>query len=140
MIKKICLSLVLTILISAGIGFVFQNIIGFWQGATAAIIIHFLIFYLFNPGQKSQVLIESEKAAFDELILTQTASVNCPCGQNTINVPILLNIDNIFTCEKCLSKFRVNVSFDTVLLTEPFNIANAFNVLKSKELTYNDIQ
>ena len=139
MIKKICFSLILTILISVGIGFVLQNIIGFWQGATAAIIIHFLIFYLFNPDKKSQTFIESEKAAFDELLLTQTASVNCPCGQNTITVPILMNIENIFTCEKCLSKFRVNVTFDSVLLTEPFNIANAYNVLKSKELTYNDI-
>ena len=139
MIKKICFSLILTILISAGIGVVLQNIIGFWQGATAAIIIHFLIFYLFNPEKKTQAFIESEKAAFDELLLTQTASVNCPCGQNTITVPILLNTENIFTCEKCLSKFRVNVTFDSVLLTEPFNIANAFNVLKSKELPYNDI-
>lgn len=139
MIKNICLSLFLTILISSGIGFVFQNIIGFWQGVTAAIIIHFLIFYLFNPEKKSQEYIESEKTAFNELLLTQTTPVSCPCGQSTISVPILLNSENIFTCEKCLSKFRVNVTLDSVLLTEPFNIANTFSGLKSREHSYNDV-
>lgn len=139
MIKKILLSLILTILISAGIGFVLQSIIGFWQGFTAALIIHFLAFYFFNPEKKSQAMVESEQIAFNDLLQTQTVTVNCPCGQNPISAPILLNSENIFTCDKCFSKFRVNVSFESVLLTEPFNIANAFSALKSKELPYNDV-
>jgi len=139
MIKKIVFSLVLTILISTGIGFVLQNIIGFWQGTTAAIIIHFLIFYLFNPEKKSREFIDSKKSAFNELLQTQNVTVDCPCGQNSITTPILLNTENIFTCDKCLSKFRVNVVFESVLLTEPFNIANAFNALKSRELPYNGV-
>lgn len=130
MIKRIIISFLLTILISAGVGFVLHNFISFWQGFTAALILHFLIFYLFNPEQKSRAFVESEQAALDELLTTQTVTVNCPCGQNPISTPILLNMDNTFTCEKCFSKYRVNVSFESVLLTEPFNIANAFDALK----------
>jgi hypothetical protein len=135
MLKKIGISLLLTILISVGIGFVLQSFIGFWQGVTAAIIIHFLIFYFFNPDKKSQVFIESEQTAFDHLLQTQTVNINCPCGQSPINVPILLNADNIFICEKCSSKYRVNTTFESVLLTEPLNIENAFNALKNKGTT-----
>ena len=132
MIKKILVSLTLTLLISVGIGFILHSLIGFWQGFTAAIIIHFLAFYFFNPEKKSRVVVESEQTAFNDLLETQTVTVNCPCGQNPISAPVLLNSDNIFTCEKCLSKYRVNVSFESVLLTEPFNIANAFDALKGK--------
>ena len=132
MIKKIGISLILTSLISLGIGFILQSFIGFWQGVTAAFIIHFLIFYLFNPNKKSQIFLESEQSAFNHLLQTQTVEVNCPCGQNPTNAPILLNEDNIFICEKCASKYRVNVTFESVLLTEPLNIENAFNALKKR--------
>jgi len=135
MIKKILVSLTLTLLISIGIGFILNSLIGFWQGFTAAIIIHFLAFYFFNPEKKSRVVVESEQTAFNDLLETQTVTVNCPCGQNPISAPVLLNSDNIFTCEKCFSKYRVNVSFESVLLTEPFNIANAFDALKGKGTT-----
>jgi hypothetical protein len=141
MIKKLGLSLGLTFLISIGIGFVLKDLIGFWQGLTAAIILHFLFFYFFNPDKKSNTLVAAEQAAFDNLIQTQTVSVNCPCGQNPMLVPIILNSENIFTCEKCLSKFRVNTVFESVLLTEPLNIVNAFNALsqKDRELPYNKV-
>jgi hypothetical protein len=139
MIKKIGISLILTSLISLGIGFILQSFIGFWQGVTAAFIIHFLIFYLFNPNKKSQIFLESEQSAFNHLLQTQTVEINCPCGQNPTNAPILLNEDNIFICEKCASKYRVNATFESVLLTEPLNIENAFNALKKRELPYTSV-
>ena len=130
MIKRIALSLLLTVFISSGVGFVLHSFIGFWQGFTASIIIHFLAFYFLNPEKKSRVIVESEQVAFNDLLQTQSVTVNCPCGQNPISAPILLNTENIFVCEKCLSKYRVDVSFESILLTEPFNIANAYDALK----------
>lgn len=132
MLKRITVSLCILLIISFGIGFIFQNLIGFWQGVTASIILHFLVFYFLNTKSDTPQTDDIEQQAFNNLLQTQTVSVNCPCGQSPSIVPILLNSDNIFTCEKCLSKFRVNVTFESVLLTEPFNIANAFDALKVK--------
>jgi hypothetical protein len=135
MIKRVTLSLILTVIISAGIGFVLKNFVGFWQGFTAAIIIHFLAFYIFNPEKKDRIVVESEQLAFNDLLQTQTVNINCPCGQSPISAPILLNTENIFSCKKCLSKYRVDITFESILLTEPFNIANAFDALKQNGTT-----
>lgn len=132
MLKRITVSLSLLLIVSLGVGFIFQNLIGFWQGVTASIIIHFIVFYFLNTKNNDPLSEDIEQQAFNNLLQTQTVSVNCPCGQSPAVVPILLNSDNIFTCEKCFSKFRVNVAFESVLLTEPLNIANAFDALKVK--------
>lgn len=135
MLKRITISLCILLVISLGVGFIFQSLIGFWQGVTASIILHFLVFYFFNIKNDIPLSEDVEQQAFNNLLQTQTVNVNCPCGQSPITVPILLNSDNIFTCEKCVSKFRVNVAFESVLLTEPLNIANAFEALKIKGTT-----
>jgi len=142
MLKKICLSVLLVLLISAGIGFSLQNFIGFWQGTVAAFIVQFLFFYFHNPNKKEEQLIMGEQLAYNDLLQTQTSTVNCPCGQRSMTVPILLNEENIFTCDKCLSKFRVDVTLESVVLTEPFNLVNVFTSLKEKEkeLPYNNVQ
>ena len=130
MIKRVVLSLTLTLIISIGIGFVLQNFIGFWQGTIAALITHFIVFYIFNPEKKSQAFIDSETAALDKLFETQTVTVDCPCGKNSIAAPILLNTENMFKCDKCQSTFRVNVAYESVLITEPINNVSIFNQLK----------
>jgi len=142
MLKKICLSVLLVVLISTGIGFSLQNFIGFWQGTVATSIVQFLFFYFYNPNKKEEQLIKGEQLAYNELLQTQTSTVNCPCGQKSMTVPILLNEENIFTCDKCLSKFRVDVTLESVVLTEPFNLVNVFTSLKEKEkeLPYNNVQ
>jgi len=139
MLKTVCLSILIVLLISFGLGFAAQNVIGFWQGVVLVTIAQFIGFYFYDPNKKSKVLEQGEELAFSELLSTQTVSVNCPCGQQSMMVPILLNSENIFVCEKCNSKFRVNPVFESVLLTEPLNIANAFAALKNKEQSYNSV-
>ena len=131
--KTLAISLGITILISAGSGFVFKDFIGFWQAFVGAFIIQFVTFYFLSlKGDKE---IEKANTSVEELINLQTMPITCPCGKNTFTAPIFFNTDNQFTCEKCGSVFRVEPSLDVVLLTEPVNIEKVFT--KLKEQSYN---
>lgn len=127
--KVLLTSLAIVATISVGVGFVFAKFLGFWQGAVAALIIQFLIFYIFTSSQSAS---EETNTVEDQLVALQTAPITCPCGKHVFSAPVFLNAENLFTCEKCGSKFRVEMSYDSVVLTEPLNIENVFNHLKEK--------
>jgi len=133
MFKRISISLAIVISISILVGFIFRNAIGFWEGTSAAVVLQFLWFYFAKIDNKNVVAPDIEQQAYENLLQTQIVSVNCPCGQTTMKVPILHNEDNIFACNKCSSKFRVDTTFDSILLTEPLNIVNAFEALIQKD-------
>lgn len=129
---RVLVSLLITLLISLGIGFVLSDLLGFWQGFVGTIIIQFFVFY-FTSSRKTQQ-VESQPSFEEEIIGLQTVPISCPCGKSTFSAPVFFNTENAFTCEKCGSKFKVDVTYDTILLTEPLNIENVFNQLKQKEL------
>ena len=134
---RILISLGITIIVSFSMGFVFKSLIGFWEGVVGAFIIQFLAFYVIAIQKKEDI--EPTVDIASEIIDLQTVPVACPCGKHVITAPVFFNADNSFTCEKCGSKFKVEVSYDTVLLTEPLNIENVFNQLKDRELSDNKV-
>ena len=95
MLKRITVSLCILLVISLGVGFIFQNLIGFWQGVTASIILHFLVFYFLNTKNDTPRNEDSEQQAFNNLLQTQTVNVNCPCGQSPTNVLIFLLVKSV---------------------------------------------
>jgi len=132
MLKLITVSLAIVLAISAGVGFVLANFIGFWQGFIATIIVQFIASYgiaFFRTPKTEQV--ESNEA--QQLLDLQTVEIACPCTHIVSKSPIFFGINNEFVCTKCSSKFRVDLSYESVLVTEPLNIENAYNFLKSKE-------
>lgn len=137
MVKLLVFSLGITFLVSLGVGFVLADAIGFWQGFVGSIIAQFLGFYLLSlRGRGSN---SSEPDLSEELINLQTIPISCPCGKHTFTAPVFYNTENTFLCEKCGSRFKVELNYDTVLLTEPLNIANVFTQLKEKELSDNKV-
>lgn len=132
MLKLITVSLGIVLAISAGVGFVLANFIGFWQGFIATIIVQFIASYgiaFFRTPKVEQV--ENNEA--QQLIDLQTVEIACPCTHVVSRSPIFFGINNEFVCTKCNSKFRVDLSYEPVLVTEPLNVENAYNFLKSKE-------
>jgi uncharacterized Zn-finger protein len=132
--RTVLLSLAIVALISVGAGFVLKDFIGFWQGVVGATIIQFLAFYLPFTGTapKNNQAADDAAESIKEIIDLQTIPINCPCGKNTFTAPIFFNIENEFTCEKCGSGFKVEPTYDVVLVTEPVNIENIFNKLKEQ--------
>jgi hypothetical protein len=137
MLKLISVSIGITLLISFGVGFVLADVIGFWQGVVSAIIAQFLGSYLL--GLKNKKTNIDERDLSEEIINLQTIPIACPCGKNAFSAPVFYNTENAFLCEKCGSRFKVELNYDTVLLTEPVNIENVFNQLKERELSDNKV-
>jgi hypothetical protein len=137
MVRLLIISLSITFLVSFGVGFVLKDIIGFWQGVVGAILVQFLGFY-FLALRKNNNIEEDTKLA-DEFINLQTIPISCPCGKNTFTSAVFYNTENSFLCEKCGSRFKVELNHDTVLLTEPLNIEKIFDQLKAKELSDNKV-
>ena len=137
MFRLIGISLGITLLISCGVGFVLKDVIGFWQGVVGSIIAQFLGFYFISF--KNTPPVTNEPDLSEEIINLQTIPISCPCGKHTFTAPVFYNTDNSFLCEKCGSRFKVELNYDTVLLTEPLNIENVFNQLKEKELSDNKV-
>jgi len=136
MVKLLAFSLGITLLISFGVGFVLTDIIGFWQGVVGTIIAQFLGFYILSLKKDTT---SNEPDISEEIINLQTIPISCPCGKHTFTAPVFYNTENAFLCEKCGSRFKVELSYETVLLTEPLNIANVFNQLKERELSDNRV-
>ena len=126
--------LFITILVGLGIGYMLSDFISLWKGVTGGIIIQFIIHYIINTIKTKSHTVNNADAIQD-IIDAQTVPITCPCGKNTFFAPVFHNKDNNFQCEKCGSRFRAEVAIDTILLTEPVNLQNAFDHLKRKELS-----
>ena len=132
MIISILISLSITILISLGVGFTLSNIFDFWQGVVGATVVQFIVFYLVAERKNNTVVQNTYNAINNEIIDLQTVPVSCPCGKNTFEATIFFNVDNTFKCEKCNSRFKVETDYNSILVTDPLNVENAFNHLKDK--------
>ena len=135
-IKTILLSLLITIVISTGFGFVFSNTLGFLQGTILAFLTQIILFYVYSLTRQNNIsrVEEEHFNILNEIAQRSLVEVACPCGVKGEPIAFFDLEDTSFTCEKCASKYRVEVVFNPVLLTEPLNLENAFTKIKEKEL------
>jgi hypothetical protein len=131
--KQFWLAISITILLALGFGYVVQEFIGgIGKGFIAGIILQFIAFMIYKPA-KSDESLEIAESTLDSIVDLQTTLIECPCGKNSFYEPIFINKDNNFTCNVCGSKFRVDITHESILLTEPVSLVNVFNNLKDKE-------
>lgn len=135
MVKLLSISLGIVLIISTGIGFVVKDFLGFWEGFILSVVVQFVASYgmaTFKSTSNEDVAIVDQS---QQLIDLQTVEIVCPCGSFVTKSPIFFGLDNGFICNKCNSKFRVDLSYESVLITEPLNIENAYDFLRKKELS-----
>lgn len=136
--KQILISVIITLLISLGVGYVLEDFLGgITKGIVGSIIIQFLFFYFFFQKNKPGDEFSEAELILQDIIETQTCSINCPCGKNTMSVPLFINKDNLFKCDKCNGSFRVDIEYQPIIVTEQLNLNTVFEALKNKELEYN---
>ena len=62
-----------------------------------------------------------------ELLAKNTVSVNCPCGANVFTLPLFFDEETTVQCDKCNGLFRLEISVEPTIITEPVNIQNVYD-------------
>jgi hypothetical protein len=78
-------------------------------------------------GEQTQV-IEDYERIFD----SQLVELPCVCGGNTFQGLFSPKTENIVECEKCKNKYKVNINYDSVMISEPLNVDQTFDELVGK--------
>tara|TARA_R110000824_G_scaffold14684_3_gene62342 strand:+ start:1411 stop:1869 length:459 start_codon:yes stop_codon:yes gene_type:complete len=133
-------SLVITILVSAAIGFGLRNVFGFWETAVLAFVCQFLFAFIVSSLKINRVsnLTQEFDDELQQLLNLSEASISCPCGNFSFTENIFLNMENTYTCEKCKNDFRLEINVTPTLLTHPVSINQSFPDLTNEELPEED--
>lgn len=85
-------------------------------------------------AEQSQKLEEQEGviAEYEKIFDSQLVELPCVCGGNTFQGLFSPNTDNIVQCEKCKQHYKVDINYNTVLISEPLNIEQTFDELVGK--------
>tara|TARA_R110001583_G_scaffold102572_1_gene249175 strand:- start:1761 stop:2198 length:438 start_codon:yes stop_codon:yes gene_type:complete len=116
-------SLLITIIVAALFGFAFRNILGFLEGTALAIVLQFIIAFVYSSLKinKVQNLTNEFEGELQQLLDLSETTIECPCGNYKYTENIFLNIENTYVCEKCNNEFRLNMTITPTLITQPVN-------------------
>ena len=132
----------ITLLVAIAFAFGLRNIIGFWETLALAIVIQFIIAFVYSSFKISRVdnLTQEFEGELQQLLDLSEVTIACPCGNYTFTENVFLNMENTYTCEKCNNDFRIEVSITPTLLTQPVNVNQAFAELTKEEEVEDDIK
>ena len=135
-------SFLMTLLVAIAFAFGLRNIIGFWETLALAIVIQFIIAFVYSSFKISLVdnLTQEFEGDLQQLLDLSEVTIACPCGNYTFTENVFLNMENTYTCEKCNNDFRIEVSISPTLLTQPVNVNQAFAELTKEEEVEDDIK
>lgn len=66
---------------------------------------------------------------YESIFDSQLVELPCVCGGNTFQGLFSPKTDNIVECEKCKNRYRVEISYNSVLISEPLDINQTFDNL-----------
>ena len=129
-------SLLITLLVSAAVGFGLRNIFGFWETAILAFVLQFLAAFVVSSLKINRV--DNITAEFEnelqQLLDLSEVSISCPCGNYSFTENVFMNMESVYTCEKCSNEFRLEINVTPTLLTQPISINQTFADLTKEEL------
>ena len=116
-------SLLITIIVALLFGFAFRNILGFLEGTALAVVLQFVIAFIYSSLRinKVQNLTDEFEGELQQLLDLSETTIQCPCGNYTFTENIFFNIENTYVCEKCNNEFRLNMTITPTLITQPVN-------------------
>ena len=80
-------------------------------------------------NQQNEVIQEYE-GIFDSMLV----KLPCICGGNTFEGLFPPDSDNEVVCENCKNKYRVTIQYDMVLISEPMNLEQPFDIPVGKDI------
>ncbi len=70
------------------------------------------------------VIVEQEEVIreYEQIFESLETSLPCNCGGNTFQGLFAPGVENIVECQKCGANYKVMVSFDSILITDPMDL------------------
>ena len=144
---------ILFILVAISIAFGLSDHMNFWKSLSILIAIESIIYYFvisnedqLSTSEFSEVdkvveelgrMVEEQGdviSEYEEIFDQQLVELPCVCGGNTFQGLFSPKSENIVECEKCESKYRVTVNYNSVLISEPLDINDDRLIKKIKGL------
>jgi hypothetical protein len=93
-----------------------------WVAFIFAIVVQFLIHYIYESILLTYVGVNARKLEVDMLkeLSYQSVNITCPCSlKNKQNIILRLNEDTQYECDQCKKTLNVNVDITSTLATLP---------------------
>ena len=120
-------SFLITIIISVLFGVALRNVFGFWEALCLAFVIQIIVAFSISSLRINRVqrLTGEFEGELQQLLDLNEVSVPCPCGNYVHTDNIFLNLENIYTCEKCNNDFKLVINVTPTLVTEIVDVDQA---------------
>jgi predicted membrane protein len=120
MIQKVLFSLLVTLIVSGLLAFLFANhwVIVFFLSFTLQI----LFFYIGNTIYENKLIEKAERIRTEQIkeATKLVATVECPCGEHfKQDTVIRFDEELTYKCDKCDKIIKLNVDVKPVLTTQP---------------------
>lgn len=92
----------------------------------------------FNQNNQDLIELISEKdeviQEYEKLLDEQVVSIPCNCGNELFQGILLPNSENLTECKNCKEKYKIFISYDSILVAEPADNNTIFENLINKKL------
>lgn len=123
MIKDFLVKLGITIVVSILIGVSIGPFVGFWSGFGIGFALQIFGNFIYQNFITSKQQIELERILNErmEIVTSNSVQFPCPCGAKQFNEFVIINDDNIFSCERCGQLIKLNIQFTPTVITTPLD-------------------
>ena len=120
MIQKVLFSLLITLVVSGLLAFLFIShwIVIFFLTFT----IQILAFYIGNTIYENKLIEKAEKIRTEQIkeVTKLVATVECPCGEHFRQDTVIRFDEEItYNCDKCDKVIKLNIDIKPILTTQP---------------------
>lgn len=136
MLRNIIISILLTTVISIGIGVSIAPVIGFYQGCLLGFIIQVIVNWFYNDykirknnNQQEQILNERL-----DILSRNFIKFDCPCGKYTFEEVVYMSNENTFDCPQCDQQIKVDITLTPIVVTKIIDIQNTIKQIKELDI------
>ena len=136
MARKLIISILVTTLISIGIGFALAPILGFWQSCLLGLIVQIVGNWFYNDYKIRETNNKQEAILNERLdILSRNyVKFDCPCGKNVFEEVVYVGNDNVFGCPQCQQQIKVDVTLTPIIVTKIIDIQSTIEKIKELDI------
>lgn len=123
MIKDFLIKLGITVVVSSLIGIAIGPFVGYWSGVGIGFALQIFGNFIYQDFFASNQQLKLERILNErmEIITNNSVQFTCPCGGKQFNEVVIINDDNIFSCERCGQLIKLNIQFIPTVITTPLD-------------------